>query len=174
MTTFLVFIQYDFYRYELAINPWPKFANMMFNSFSRPLFCLGLTLIVLPTFSNRLTWIKSLLSSDAMCVLGRITFGVYLMHIPWIIMFLADSRQGYWLDNLNVWWLVFGTIPISFLFAIPFSMYAEVPFMNLEKYFLMPKPTAKRQGIAEKKIEEADQINMTKDSDDKRPLLSAK
>ena len=96
------------------------------------------------------------------------------MHIPWIIMFLADSRQGYWLDNLNVWWLVFGTIPISFLFAIPFSMYAEVPFMNLEKYFLMPKPAAKRQGIAEKKIEEADQINMTKDSDDKRPLLSAK
>uniref|UniRef100_A0A7S3N4L0 Acyltransferase 3 domain-containing protein n=1 Tax=Euplotes harpa TaxID=151035 RepID=A0A7S3N4L0_9SPIT len=77
-----------------------------------------------------------------MCVLGRLTFSVYLMHIPWLIVFLGDMRQGVWVNNLNQWMLCFAVVVISFLFAIPFSMICEVPFMNLEKYFLMPHSNA--------------------------------
>eukprot|EP00343_Euplotes_focardii_P012582 CAMPEP_0205832706 /NCGR_PEP_ID=MMETSP0206-20130828/47719_1 /ASSEMBLY_ACC=CAM_ASM_000279 /TAXON_ID=36767 /ORGANISM="Euplotes focardii, Strain TN1" /LENGTH=269 /DNA_ID=CAMNT_0053138499 /DNA_START=1215 /DNA_END=2024 /DNA_ORIENTATION=- len=175
MMTFLVFIQYDFYKHQLMINPWSKFSNMLFNGFSRALFVLGLTFIILPTFNNRLTWIKVFLGSDFMVVMGRLTFAVYLMHIPWMIFFFADLRQGYWMSNLSGWTLVLSTVPISFLFAIPFSMYAEVPFMNLEKYFLMPKPAPKKETVSEfKKIEAHERINFTKDSEEKIPMLSDK
>lgn len=66
ITSFLVFIQHDFYKSQLAENPWDKFPCMLFNAFSRSGFVLGLSLIILPTFENRLSWIKSLLSSDFM------------------------------------------------------------------------------------------------------------
>lgn len=105
LTTFLVFIQYSFYKNHLEYNNWDKFPAMMYNAFSRAGFVLGLTLIILPTFEGRLPWIKTFLGSDFMCVLGRLTFGVYLMHIPWINVFLADLRQGVWVNNLNQWWL---------------------------------------------------------------------
>lgn len=122
LTTFLVFIQHDFYKHQLFYNPWSKFPNMLFNAFSRAGFVFGLTLIILPTFVGKLSWVKSLLSSDFMCVAGRLTFAVYLMHIPWINVFLADSRQGAWVNNLNQWWLCFAVTVISFLFAIPYSL----------------------------------------------------
>ena len=74
LTTFFVFIMYDFFRHQLWINPWSTTANMLFNAFSRAFFVIGLALIIYPTFTNRLTWIKSFLSSDFMCVVGRLTF----------------------------------------------------------------------------------------------------
>ena len=66
LTTFFVFIQYDFYNNELEYNNWDKVPNMLFNAFARPGFVLALTLIILPTIENRLTWITTLLSSDFM------------------------------------------------------------------------------------------------------------
>ena len=174
LTTFLVFIQYDFYKHRLMTNPWSKFSNMIFNAFGRAFFVLGLTFIILPTFTKRLPWIKHFLSSDFMVVLGRLTFGVYLMHIPWMIFFLADMRQGYWMNNLNGWWLILIISPVSFIFAVPFSLYSEVPFMNLEKYFLMPKPAPKEAPPVSNKLEDVEQQNFTKDSDEKTPMLSEK
>ena len=136
LTTFLVFIQHSFYKNEIAYNNWDKFPCMLFNAFARSGFILGLLLIILPTFENRLTWIKTLLGSDFMCVMGRLTYGVYLMNIPWITVFLADLRMPTWINNLNGWFLAFAVTLISFLFAVPFSMICEVPFLNIEKNIL--------------------------------------
>ncbi|CAI2386557.1 unnamed protein product [Moneuplotes crassus] len=174
LTSFFVFIQISFYKEKLNSNPWSKTSNMLYNAFGRSFFVLGLILIIIPTFQGRLPWIKHLLGNNTMIVLGRITFGVYLMHIPWIIMLLADSRQGMWVSNLNAWWLVLGIAPISFLFAIPFSMYAEVPFMNLEKHFLMPKPPPKKIVLKEQQVESFERINKTVDSEEPKSLLLPK
>ena len=97
------------------------------------------------------------------------------MNIPWIMVFLADLRQSLWIDNINGWFLSFATTLISFLFAIPFTLICEVPFMNLEKYFLMPHSKNKKQvkqnegvNVLEKDLE------FTKESDEKETLLSRK
>mmetsp|Transcript_23190 Transcript_23190/g.25732 ORF Transcript_23190/g.25732 Transcript_23190/m.25732 type:complete len:519 (+) Transcript_23190:580-2136(+) len=172
ITSFLVFIQIDFYRKKLMTDPWNKFSNMLFNGFSRGLFVVGVTLIILPTFQNRLSWIKYLLSSDFMCVLGRLTFSVYLLHTPFQIFFMADIRQGQWINNLNGWWFMLSTLTISFLMAIPFSMYCEVPFMNLEKHFLMPKPASKNEAPKLEKKKEFENLNWSNESDEKSPMCS--
>ena len=64
--TFLVFIQHDFYKNQLADNSWDVVPNMLYNAFARSMFVVGLTLIILPTFEGRLPWIKSLLANDTM------------------------------------------------------------------------------------------------------------
>jgi peptidoglycan/LPS O-acetylase OafA/YrhL len=154
MTSFIVFIQYSFYKGELKTNTWPTAASMFYNAFARTGFVVGLTLIILPTFVKRFSWIKSFLGSDFMCVLGRLTYAVYLMHIPWMNFHISNLRQGVWLNNLNIWIMTFAVAPISFMFAIPFSMISEVPFMNIEKYFLMPNKRAnvKKDAISDESL----------------------
>lgn len=176
LTTFLVFIQITFWRNELAYNNWAPVPSMLFNAFSRAGFVLGLMLVVLPTFENRLTWVKTLLASDFMCVMGRLTFAVYLMHIPWLTVYLADLRQGVWLNNLNQWFLTFAVVPISFLFAIPFSMICEVPFLNLEKHFLMPRSKPKPEAVKAAKAVGKNEVSpdLTKDTDEEEPMLMKK
>ncbi|CAI2387218.1 unnamed protein product [Moneuplotes crassus] len=147
LVTFFVFIQTTWFRSQLNTNPWSNISCMLFNGFSRPLFSAGVFLIILPTFQNRLPWISSFLGSDFMVILGRTTFGVYLVHYTWIIAWFADARQGMWLTNLTSWMTILGIVPVAFLFAIPFSMFGEVPFMNLEKHFLIPKPPKKTEKL---------------------------
>ena len=132
LTTFLVLIQHDFFKNQIAQNNWDKVTCMMFNAFARTGFVLGLVLIILPTFEGRLPWIKTLLGSDYMWVLGRLTFGVYLMHIPWIKVYLADLREASWFNHISIWFLTMAIILITFLFAIPFTLICEAPFMNLQ------------------------------------------
>ena len=52
-------------------------------------------------------------------------------------------RTGVWVNNTSLWFITFAVTIISFLFAVPYSMICEVPFMNLEKYFLMPRKKSK-------------------------------
>jgi peptidoglycan/LPS O-acetylase OafA/YrhL len=70
---------------------------------------------------------------------------VYLIHSPVLFWFINDLRQASYVNSLNQWFLSISTTVISFLFAVPFTLLCEVPFMNIEKYLLFPaKPRPKR------------------------------
>ena len=139
LITFLIFIQYDFFRFKAQTNPWPVGVSMLFNGFARGLFSIGVILILLPTFQERISWLKSFLSSDFMVVAGRLTYAVYLMHLPIIFFYLGDLRYGEWVSFMSTFLLAFAILGASFVFAVPFVLICEIPFMNLQKFLMMPK-----------------------------------
>jgi peptidoglycan/LPS O-acetylase OafA/YrhL len=125
---------------------WALFPSVLYNATSRPFFVFGLGLIVAPTFVGRLRVIKNFLGAEFFAVLARLNYMVYMIH--WLVLFwyLNGSRQAFYINWLNQWFTSIGAMIISFIFAVPFTLLWEVPFMNLEKYILFPaKMKAKPQ-----------------------------
>ena len=58
ITTFLIF----FFKLAFTEAPWSLGASMVWTACSRPLFVFGMMLVLLPTFEERLTWLRSFMS----------------------------------------------------------------------------------------------------------------
>lgn len=97
-------------------------------------------MIIVPTFVGRLRVIKSFLGSELFAVLARLNYMVYMIHCLVIFWYLLDQRASLYATELNLWFLGFGVVVLSFLFAIPFTLLFEAPFLNIEKYLLFPSP----------------------------------
>ncbi|CAI2360388.1 unnamed protein product [Moneuplotes crassus] len=143
ISLFWLFIQHSFLQGNLEINPWPPAANMIFNGFSSMAFVLGAMLMILPTFEGRISWYKSFMGSDFMVVGAKLENFTYLLHMPVILFFFADFRHGEWSNFFNAVVATSAIVPTAFLVSIPFTLCCEIPFMNLQKFLLMPKEDAK-------------------------------
>ena len=56
----------------------------------------------------------------------------------------------------------FAVTTISFMLALPFSMFFEVPFMNIEKFLLFPhKVKEKKKVLLPEKVKELNAGNST-------------
>lgn len=121
-------------------NCWSLGTTILFTSFFRVGFIIGMLFVILPTLCNRFTLIKKLLSAEVFIVGARLTYSVYLIHIFLIYWLYSDTRQSFYNTNLYLTFVAIGTVLITFLFAIPFTLIAEAPYMSLEKYILFPAP----------------------------------
>jgi hypothetical protein len=54
-------------------------------------------------------------------------------------------RSSFYANELNLWFVAFGAVFLSFIFAIPFTLLFESPFLNIEKYILFPAPHKNKQ-----------------------------
>ena len=90
LTTFFIF----YYKTAYPIGSWNLGASMVWNAVSRPLFVLGMMLVLLPTFEGRLPWFKSFMSNGLFKVVGKLTYSAYLIHIAVIIAFTASSNNS--------------------------------------------------------------------------------
>ena len=130
-----------------AKNCWSIVPSFLYNLTSRPLFVLGVSLIIIPTFVGRLTLIKGLLSAEIFSVMARISYIAYLIHPLVIFWFIFDQRQAMYVSNLNQWFFAIGNLVVTYAFSIPFSLLSEAPFMNIEKYVLFaPKKVDSLEG----------------------------
>lgn len=122
-------------------NCWPLFPSFLYNLTARPFFVLGIGLVLAPTFVGRLRLVKYVLSAEPFVVLARLNYMVYLIHCLVIFWYLNDLRQPSYVTNLNQWFFAIGTVVVSFILSVPFTLICEVPFMNLEKLVLFPYKT---------------------------------
>jgi hypothetical protein len=134
-----------------AGNWWPKVYPFLYNSTVRVFFVVGVYLVLLPTFFGRFWFVKSFLESEIFSVLARLNYMVYLIHILVIFWMVLDLRQGIYLNELNIWFLAIGTMVVSFIFAIPFTLLMEAPFLNLEKNIIFP---VKREKKTKQKVDD--------------------
>lgn len=130
-------------------NCWAKAPSVLYNLTARPFFVFGLGLILIPTFVGRLRIIRNFLGSEIFAVLARLNYMVYMVHLLVIFWFLADLRQGVYLNNLNQWFFSISSTVVSFAVAIPFTLLCEVPFLNIEKYLLFPTKKKPRNDSVE-------------------------
>ena len=92
LINFFLWIVTPYYHDYYEKDYWPTWVAALYNATCRPMFVLGLALIIFPTFVNRGRGIKALLGSDTFSVTAKLTFGVYLVHD--LVIFLPIFGEG--------------------------------------------------------------------------------
>ncbi len=90
MTTFFVF----FFRDSLNKPPWSNSALTAWNVISRPFFVFAMLLALAPTFEGKLPWLQAFMAAPLFQVLGKLTFGAYLLHSAVIEAYFASFQQS--------------------------------------------------------------------------------
>ena len=72
---------------------WSRFPNTLYNLTVRPFFVLGIGLVFLPTFVERIRFLKSLFRAKIFTVLARLNYMVYMNHWYVLFWFFNDFRQ---------------------------------------------------------------------------------
>ena len=135
---------------------------MVWDAISRPLFVLGMMLVLLPTFEGRLSWLKIFMSLGLFQIIGKLTYTSYLIHIN-IMSAYSLSRSGttsYSRDGTA--YKFFGIYILSYIAAYFLSVLSEWPFLNIEKLILFPpsKPAAvKEQNLEKYFLEKDDEVS---------------
>ena len=62
---------------------------------------------------------------------------VYIFHVQVFMYFFWANYDVSYLSNIHQLFIGLGTFSVTFMLAVPISMMIEVPFMNLEKVFLL-------------------------------------
>ena len=167
-------------------NCWPVASSVLFNTFSRVVFVTGIVLVILPTFVNRFSMIKYILSSEIFIVCARLTYSVYMIHIFVLLWLFYDTKQSFYNTGQFLTFTSMGVTLFTFILAIPFSLVAETPFMNIEKYVLFPAPRKMKEvndsvliaksnnsrTYSKGKIEETAHMNSTENSELKQKLIT--
>ncbi|CAI2387450.1 unnamed protein product [Moneuplotes crassus] len=161
---------------SLPSNCWGYFPSVLFNTLSRVSFVFGLSLLLLPTFVNRLRIIRGLLCNELFVVLARLSYIAYLLHPIVIFWNYFDAKQGVYASTHDLWFFGIGSVIVTYLLTIPFTLLCEAPFMNLEKYLLMP--FKKKQQATKDSFNYVGEsqliLNETADGDEEEPTLVLK
>jgi peptidoglycan/LPS O-acetylase OafA/YrhL len=97
---FLGFI-FIFYPINNYPEDFSKFFNIMFLTFSKAIFILGMSLVLLPTLMGHNWLLRKFLSMDIFTPLARLTFGAYMVHPTFMIFMAKNTVRGEWL-NVNI------------------------------------------------------------------------
>jgi len=136
---FLVFWLYpEFYMHKKL----PLIFGALYNTFHKPLFVLGIILILYPSLRGKSKVIKSFLASAPFTWLGKISYGIFLFH-PLLsgvyVPFMGPKELDFLMiikDSLSIF--VASTI-ISFILTV----FVETPVMKIVKLALNEKTNKK-------------------------------
>ncbi|KAL3170717.1 hypothetical protein MRX96_044165 [Rhipicephalus microplus] len=135
-----VFMKYAWYT---SPNPTSE-AGKLFTAFlDRVLWSLFLSWFTLACSTGRGGFLSKFLSSNTFVPLSKLSFGVYLIHFPFIQLMLHASRERVFWSHFNQITLFFALLVWSFLLAYLAYLVCEGPTAVLDK-FAFQKLTRRR------------------------------
>lgn len=137
-----VLIKRDWYLHR---NPTSEFGNMCMAFFDRVLWSVFLVGTTLACASGRGGIFNKLLSWNAFVPLSRLTFGVYLIHAPFILLVLHIARERILYSHFTVVSLCFAVMVWSYLLCYIFFVICEAPTAQLDKLIFMGAATSHRK-----------------------------
>ncbi|CAG9332898.1 unnamed protein product [Blepharisma stoltei] len=136
LISILVWVQYDTLEYPgtlMEYSHWSHSQNEAFVTLCRPLFGLGLTLLLLPSLLGHFNFITWVLSWDIWTPLARLTFAVYLIHVNVIVICYGSQKASYMLDDFTVVKDTIFYFVVCYILALPFVLMIEMPALAVEK-----------------------------------------
>ncbi|KAL3208831.1 hypothetical protein MRX96_052448 [Rhipicephalus microplus] len=128
-----VFMKLAWYR---NMNPISEVETLAAAFFERILWSVFLVWITLVCSTGRGGFIGNFLAWDIFAPLSRLTFGVYLIHFPFLQLLLRASRERIHWSTFNMVTLLFGVLIWSFLLAFAAFILCEAPTNALSKLAL--------------------------------------
>ena len=151
-TALMLLMIFVFYSINNHPDDFSKMFNVLFLTFSRSLFVLGLTLLLVPSLIGRNRPLNWFLSLDAFTPLARLTFGAYMVHPAFMVFYSYNTQRGELMTinqgimNFIVWMVA------SFATSIVCTLMIETSCMNLEKTFLMGGGNKKKAAPKEEEM----------------------
>lgn len=112
---------------------WPRALTVAFNACSKPLFITAAAAVLLVTLHHREASYNRLLGHGLFQVLGKLTFGLYLTHIPVIMTFTGSVTAFQRLTPALVLQTFCGAYAASLALAALLYVTVELPAANLVK-----------------------------------------
>ncbi|XP_066998619.2 nose resistant to fluoxetine protein 6 [Anabrus simplex] len=140
-----LFIVHVFQQPDYEFN---KISAAFYNALGRPGWGLGIAMVIFLCHTGHGGVIDSFLSWPWFQPLSRLTYSMYLVHIPLQMVNVSAMRTLYYLSDDNIMREFFGDLVISLLLAIVLTLTFESPFIVLEKELL--------SGRKKKRIESTD------------------
>lgn len=129
-----VFNKEPWYRHR---QPTTEVGEVCMAFFDRVLWSVFLTWTTLACATGRGGYINKFLSWNAFVPLSRLTFGVYLIHAPFIILYLHISRERILFSHFSLVSLSFAILLWSYCLTYLMFVLCEAPTAQLDKLIFM-------------------------------------
>lgn len=131
---------------------YPLAFGAIYNALCRPVYVFGLGLILAGPLTGKGSFLQVFLGSRFWAPWAKLSFFAYMIHLFVFSFFFAQMRNSLYLNHKTILWSYFGVITLTLILAIPFSMFLEVPLMQLERLIIFP-PRKKSKHSEDKSID---------------------
>lgn len=130
-----VCVAHDFIK---DLKRWPVIVNAIYNYGSRVTWSLGLSIftILCVAYPRRTTFLTALSSWNGWAVMGKLTFGVYMVHCIVLHVVIGSLKKEVPFSSTAQLIYFAGAIVLSYLLAIVHFIAIEAPIGNLMKAIL--------------------------------------
>lgn len=125
-----VFMKLPWYR---SPNPTTETVKLLAAFFDRILWSLFLMWFTLACSSGRGGLVNKLLSWNVFVAPSKLSFGVYLIHLPFIRLYLQASRERLFWSTFNTASMYFAVFAWSYVLAYFAYLMCEAPMTALDK-----------------------------------------
>ncbi|XP_075542203.1 nose resistant to fluoxetine protein 6-like [Dermacentor variabilis] len=126
-----IFMKLAWYR---SPDPTSEAVKLLAAFFDRILWAVSLIWITLACSSGRGGLVSKFLSCNVFVPLSKLSFGVYLIHVPFIELYLHASRERIFWSKFNMVTLLFAILAWSYLLAYLAFLACEAPTGALDKF----------------------------------------
>ncbi len=130
---------YSFYFIDRYPELWGKAFGIFQMLSCRPVFILGLSLLILPVLVGRGKQLLAFLGHPSMNVLGKLTYGTYMLHIPVIVWGALSAYQGRVYTIVDNVFKTSGFVAVSYLAAFVVDIVYESPVAQLLRLIMGPR-----------------------------------
>ncbi|TNN15736.1 Nose resistant to fluoxetine protein [Schistosoma japonicum] len=127
------------------VEPFSTVGAAAYTAFHRPIFVLGVAIVVSMCALGCGGPIRSFLTLSVFRVPARLTFTAYLVH-PIVVMFIALGGQNpVLLDDLYLTILFIAVLPISYFVGFIISLATELPISSMTHIFWLKKTSSSNE-----------------------------
>lgn len=116
---------------------WTQMQNVLMIAFSRPLFAIGLAILMHTFFVGHGYLLRKVFEWEVWGIMARVTFSAYLYHPILMSISLYGGTEFFHYTPIAVAFRWFGFVIGAYIMALLSFLLVERPVMSLEK-FLMP------------------------------------
>ena len=118
-------------HYKLSV-----FMAAFMNTFNKLFFILGMAIVLHLTFLDKFSFIKKFLSFKIMSTVSRGTYGIYMIHMYFIFLFVCSYGNFYYLKFLDYSVFIVGIFVFTWAVSFVIGLIIESPVIGLSKLFV--------------------------------------
>lgn len=125
----VAFGQFPLQQEDFKDNPLA--ADAVYDALKRISWCLAMSWVILSCHLSYGGIIKKFLSLPIWLPISRLSFSIYLIHLPVQLIFMSSIRSPQFLSNFRAIYKFFGDFGVSFIVAFVWALMFEYPTLNL-------------------------------------------
>lgn len=119
------------------VEDYPFVFDAFYESLSRSVFAFCVLWIVLACVNGKGWLVDEFLGASLWQPLSRLSFTMYLLHIPLLVMAsVASAKTSSYFSMIELFYRIWGTFGLTTTVALLWSSAFELPFVTLSKLFI--------------------------------------